>query len=358
MPSSPVLELQRRSGASIVEAYGWRLPRSWSSPEAEYEALVRSAALVDRSHVGRLRIDGADGLDLLNRLSTNQLLEMAPGWGVPTVLTSNKGRIVDLLLVLNLDDHLLVFTGPESREKVSEAIDFFTFGEDVAVRDVTEDTAMLALAGPGAAGLVDALTERGAALAPYSSLDVTVGAAEALLVRTDFLGRAEYELIAPAGQAQALWGALMAAGASHDLAPVGQDALEAVRVERGVPGHGKELTEAYNPLEAGLLHLVSFTKGCYVGQEVVTRLNTYQKVQKHLVGLVLDGGEMPSEGARIVEDGKQVGVVTSSALSPRLGRGIALAYVRKSRSEPGTRLAVEAGGGTVQAQVSELPFTS
>ena len=353
-----MLELQKRSGASVVEAHGWQLPRSWSSPDAEYEALASSVALVDRSHVGRLQIDGSDGVDLLNRMSTNQLLDMAPGQGVSTVLTSNKGRIVDVLLVLNLGDHLLVFTGPENRAAVAEAIDFYTFGEDVAVSDVTENTAMLALAGPGAAALVDALSDRRPRLDPYASQDLTIGGVDALLVRSDFLGAAEYELIAPAEQAPALWEALVTAGASHGLTPVGQEVLEAVRVERGVPSPGRELGEAYNPLEAGLLHLVSFTKGCYVGQEVVTRLNTYQKVQKHLVGLTLEGEVLPSEGARIVEDGKQTGVVTSVAVSASLGGGIALAYVRKSHSEPGTRVEIEAGDGTVPAVVSELPFSS
>jgi folate-binding protein YgfZ len=144
--------------------------------------------------------------------------------------------------------------------------------------------------------------------------------------------------------------ALAAAGAE----PVGPDAVEALRVELGIPAFGKELGESYNPLEAGLLPLISFTKGCYIGQEVVARLNTYDKVKKRLVGLRWNG-ESPEAGAPLLMEGKQAGVMTTSARSPRFG-GIGLGYVRKAHATTGTELIADSSGGPTPVRVAALPI--
>ena len=357
MLSSPLLEIQRRAGATVVETHGWELAREYSSPETEYQALTEGVALLDRTHIGRLRLDGEDGVDLLNRLSTNELLEMTAGQGCPTVLTSSKGRIVDMLVVLRLEDHLLTLTGPDNRKKVADWVDFYTFAEDVSVRDITEETAMLALGGPRATELLGRLTgQENLELAPWASFTTAIGGVNTLIVRSDFVGLVGYDLIVPAHQGSQLWTALLDLGAPYELTPVGQETLEAVRIERGVPAPGKELTEDFNPLEAGLLDLISFTKGCYVGQEVVTRLNTYKKVQKHLVGMAWGGGQKVADNARVMSDGKQIGVVTSSAVSPRVHGTIALGYVRKAHADPGARLTIESADGELEARVAELPF--
>ena len=338
-----------------------RPPRTTLGPAsvaAEYQALTAGVALVDRSHVGRLSASGEDALDLLDRLSTNALARLDIGSGAFTVLTSNKGRIVDLLFVLRQADRLLVLTAPEGRQKVADWVDFYTITEDVAVLDVTEETAMPALVGPKAAALLDELTGL-----PVSDLDANaclearIGGIETLVVRTDFCGRPAFDLVAPAEGSGDLRERILERGADVGVAPAGHAALEAVRIDRGVPVYGAELGEEYNPLEAGLLKYISFDKGCYVGQEVVARLNTYKKVQKYLVGMTWDSDVKATAGGRLLLDGKQVGVVTSTTRSPGLDRNIALAYVRKARSEPNTELTLEIGSTDVQARVVELPFT-
>ena len=128
---------------------------------------------------------------------------------------------------------------------------------------------------------------------------------------------------------------------------VGWEALDALRIERGVPAFGRELTEAFNPLEAGLIDIISFTKGCYVGQEVVARLNTYDKVQKRLMRMRWDDGAGPEPGAKLVLDGKQVGVVTSAADSPA-GSGVGLGYVRLAHASEGVVLPGEGGDFSVE----------
>jgi folate-binding protein YgfZ len=357
MPTSPAPEPQRQSGAAVQEAPSAYLPDIYSSLAEEYEAATEAVGLVDRSYTGRLRVTGDDALDLLNRLSTNQLEDLAVGKGMHTVLTSNKGRILDLLFALRLDDHLLVLTGPENSRKVADWIDFYTFVEDVAVRDATAETAMPAMMGPKAAGLLDDLTEHDvSSLSPYESVPSTIEGVAVTVVRTDFAALPGYDIVAPASQAERLWTKLLKAGTGLGIKPVGMEALELVRVEQGVPVWGKELGEDINPLEANLLEFISFSKGCYIGQEVVTRLNTYKKVQKYLVGLSWDRNDTPSPNANLFLDGKKVGAVRSAVRSLRLDKGIGLAYVKKAYAQPGVILAMESAEGDVQAVVERLPF--
>ena len=353
MPASRVLEFQRQSGATIGQAYGWQVPSSYSSVSEEYEVATNQVGLLDRSYVGRLSVTGEDGLDLLNRLSTNDLDELVvAGQGMYTVLTSSKGRILDLLFVLRLDDGLLVLTGPESRGTVAEWIDFYTFAEDVTVEDVTEDMAMLAVFGPESAALIEEMTgDDVSSLDRFHSAAANIGDMQVLVIRTDFVSVPGYDLAIPASSAERLWSELLERGAEYGIGPVGLEASELVRIERGVPGPGSELSEEFNPLEADMLEFISFNKGCYVGQEVVARLNTYQKVQKRLVSLSWDMDADPPRDAGLMLEGKRVGMLTSAAKSPRLQRGIGLGYVRKKQAQAGTQLTLETASGDIIARV-------
>ena len=311
----------------------------YSSVRDEFRAATEGAALADRSHLGRLRLSGVDALDLLNRLSTNNLDDLAVGDVQGTALTTNKGRVIDLLYALRRDDDLLVITGPETCQRVAEWIDFYTFIEDVVVTDVTEETTMLSLVGRAAASALPSLAD----VPLYGSATLTIEGIDALALRTDFAGIDGYDLIAPVEDAPALWGALEGMGA----VPVGAHALELVRIGNGVAGYGSELAEDYNPLEAGLMDFISFNKGCYIGQEVVARLNTYDKVQKHLVGLSWDGDDAPEPPAALLYDGKQVGTLTSVAAATLDGKGLGLGYLRKAYVQEGARLATDCGVGVV-----------
>ena len=317
-------------------------------PVDEYEALTRGVGVVDRSDVGRLVLRGEDAVDLVERLSTNALTELEAGEGAATVLTTNKGRIFDLLLVLRRGGDLLVLTGAGNQGRVAEWVDFYTFVEDVSVEDVTGATAMLGVVGPGAAAVVEAATGVAAAeFAPYDSRVGTVGGAETLVVRTDLVGQPGYDMVVPAADRGEALDALLSVDAAPAPVAVGGEALDLVRVERGIPAFGRELTEAFNPLEAGLIDIISFTKGCYVGQEVVARLNTYDKVQKRLMRMRWGDGGGPEPGAKLVLEGKQVGVVTSAAISPA-GDGVGLGYVRLAHASAGVALPGEGGAFSVE----------
>lgn len=294
-------------------------------------AAASGLALADRSHIGRLKLTGEDALDLLNRLSTNKLDDLAPGGVMGSVLTTNKGRVIDLLFIARQDDHLLVLTSPDTRRRVAEWIDFYTFVEDVEIADITQETAMFTLLGASPADAHPAL----AALPPRGSAIADIDGVPALAVRydSDLFGADRIDLIAPHSDAPRLRDALLARGAT----PVSAPALDLLRIERGIPAHPNELNEDYNPLEAGLWEFISFNKGCYIGQEVVARLNAYDKIQRHLVKLTWQAPDDPAPQAALYAGDRRVGALTSVAPA-EAGKRIGLGYVRKAHAAPGTLL--------------------
>ena len=329
------------------------IPAAYSTVAEEYEAATERVGLVDRSQMGRLRVIGNDAIDLLNRLSTNKLNDLEIGLGKYSVVPTNKGRIVDLLFVLRLEDHLFVLTSPEARQVVADWIEFYTFVEDVTVEDWSSESSMLGLTGPEASELLDEVAGPGTGdLLPYASTVANIDGVDGVVVRTDFLGAPGFDIVLPVDGSDRVWQHLLDQGSAARITPIGTETLEVLRIEQGLPAFGRELTEEFNPLEAGLIEHISFNKECYIGQEVIARLNTYDKVQKRLVGLSWEGDDLAPK-AKLSAGGKRVGTVTSSA-SPRHEGRIGLAYVRNAHTEPGTALAMTSSEGETEVRVEEL----
>ncbi|MCH2320224.1 MAG: hypothetical protein MK384_01040 [SAR202 cluster bacterium] len=305
-----------------------------SVPTDTYRSFTEGAATIDRLDVGRLRLAGKDAVDLLNRLSTNELMDLEIGNGLVTILTTNKGRIIDMLQVYRLEDELLVNTSVCAAGKVAEWIDYYTIMEDVQVEDITSRTTMVSIAGSKAE---DALYDSNLPIPKLQSFISTTWRDTFLTIsRTDFLGIPSYDIVAPAGSVDELWRTMELETADHEI-------VETVRIQNRVPIYGKELTEDYNPHDAGLIDYVSFSKGCYIGQEVITRLNTYDKVKKQLVVLTWSENTDVTEATRLMFEGKQVGVVTSAATWPGSYDSIGLGYVQRSLLGTVTRLETESG---------------
>ena len=328
-------------------------PTAHPSPDAlanQCAAAASGIAIADRSHSGRLKLTGEDALDLLNRLSTNKLDDLPPGGVMGSVLTTNKGRVIDLLFISRQDDHLLVLTSPDTRNRVAEWIDFYTFVEDVEIADITENTAMIALLGASPAAAHPAL----AALPPNAGAAADIDGVRALAIRSDFdlFGAPRIDLIAPLPDASRLRATLIARGAT----PINAPALDLLRIQRGIPAHPYELNEDYNPLEAGLWEFISFNKGCYIGQEVVARLNAYDKIQRHLVNLSWqDPDDAPAPQAALYDGDRRVGALTSVA-RPETGNPIGLGYVRKAYADPGTLLSAVSDTGDATEVAVEAVF--
>ena len=297
---------------------------------------------------GCLKATGEDALDLLNRLSTNKVDHLQPGHWAPTVLTSDRGRIVDLLSVIHAGECVYLLTSPGQQQVVVEWLDKYTIMEDLEVEDVSATTTVTALAGAGtdaALGLESADPERLPGL-QYPTSQVTLGTTDVIGISLPLGTLACCLLIAPSVDIEEVASALAALGASEADA----DTWEALRVSSGAPAFGSEMGEPYNPLEVGLIGAIDFTKGCYIGQEVIARLDSYERVQRYLSVLLFSDGCDATPGTPLYLEGRQAGTVTSVYRTPG-GERRGLGFVRTASATPGQSLDLQppaSGTATVQ----------
>ncbi len=342
------------TGATVfVERHGYQLPAVYSDFASEYESAINAVGIHDASYMGRLKATGEDGLDLLNRMSTNKVVDLAAGEGAVTVLTSDRGRIIDVLGVVNQGDHVMLLTSPGRQQAVIDWLDKYTIMEDLTVEDVTSEEVMLSLVGPNAGEMLG-LTSNPGYQDSLTVHSVRVGGFDALAVEQPLGPLPRYWLMVAPEDASGLWDSLVDDGATR----IGATAMDALRVNFGVPEYGPELGEPYNPLEAGLIGSVDFAKGCYIGQEVIARLDSYKKVQKYLVSLRFAAGDSSvSPGDALLQDGQPVGTITSVAPIPSDGILKGLGYVKAAAATPGAQLDV-AGQETSSAEILALaqPF--
>ena len=310
-------------GRSVVLAYG--------SVAAEYEALHSRAAMFDRSHRGRIRVSGPRAAEMITGLVTNDVSGLAPGQGCYAAALTAKGKIVADLRVFVEEGSVLVDTPPRASEGWAAMVKKFINPRIAAHTDETARLRDIGVFGVAARHLVSALTGVQApaltALAPYAHVTVELNGATVLVASVPDVGVEGFELIVPTEMYSTVWQGLADAGAT----PAGLEAWEIARVEAGRPEWGIDIDDATIPQEANFdeLHAISYTKGCYVGQETVARVHFRGHVNRHLRGLRAAGLEPPPRGATLHDAaGTQVGDVRSAVRSPMLG-GIALAMVRR-----------------------------
>jgi tRNA-modifying protein YgfZ len=318
---------------------------------AAYQAALSGAAWIRESDHGRMWLRGRDRAALLHRLSTNDLERLRPGNGLRTVFTSAIGRIIDLVTVYALDDALLLITSPGQGPTVYGMLRKNIFFQDqVTIDPIGRSHEQLTVYGPAAAQVVQAAFGQDLTGLPLHG----VRAGEVLLARTTPIGGDGVRLVVPITQLPALETALIEAGAQLlDAAD-----WEMLRIEHGAGAFGRELSQEYIPLETELDDAISFTKGCYVGQEIIARMESRGRRAKGLRGLRLSAPiDSPAAGAplKLLAAGKDAGELTSTVRSPRFGP-IGLGYVRSAHLIVGTELQI--AGSDAQATVTELPFVA
>ncbi len=323
----------------------------YASVDQEFDSATQRVALVDHSMFGQLRARGKDALDLLHRLSTNDLQNLATGDVARTVLTTDKGRIVDLITAMRGDRDLRLILSPGNEERVIGWIGKYTINEDVSMESITPSDALLTLLGPHAASLADAFT--GTALRPNTSMTVERPYGQVRVASVSSPREHSVRFLAGNTSAAHLWTELTSMGREWGLTRMGFLAYEAYRISRAIPALGGELSEEFNPLEVGLQDAVSFTKGCYVGQEVIARLDTYQKVRRRLVNLILSAA--PEQHATVTLGPEAIGRVTSSLATPVHNRYIALALVSARDVREGERISLAGEKGSIDGIVISTP---
>ncbi|HKS30337.1 MAG TPA: aminomethyltransferase family protein [Pyrinomonadaceae bacterium] len=352
---SPLDEAHRRAGASMQEQDGWLMPASYGDVMAEYRAVREAGAgLIDLSSRGRIEVGGSEAVLFLNGLITNDVKALSDNAWMLAAFPNVQGRMLATARVLHEGETFLFDTEAVTREQIMKTLGRFTLAGDFSVRDVTNETALVSVQGGTAGEVVRAvLGEEAASVERGRIVHAEHEGSQVSIMRATHTAEDGFDLFTSAEGSVPLWEALSKAGAR----PVGFDALELLRIEAGLPRYGIDIDETKVVLETGLDDAVSFTKGCYIGQEIIARIHFRGHVAKRLAGVLPDTEAEVRVGDKLrTVEGKEIGWITSAARSPRLNRMVALGYVKYDYLKPGTTLRVISNDAEIEAQVSELPF--
>ncbi|QMU97651.1 glycine cleavage system protein T [Microbacterium esteraromaticum] len=385
---TPLRDRHEALGASFTDFGGWQMPVRYTSDLAEHHAVREAAGIFDISHMAEFIVDGARAAEYLDYALAGRLSVMAVGKAKYSLLLAEDGGIIDDVIVYRMgEQRFLIISNAGNRDAVREALTARTgsfaagapvppsadgsFGfiagssGDVAVDDVSDDYALIAVQGPKAAEIVAAIDGIDEVSVPWDEQKYYAWASARyrgkplLLARTGYTGEDGFELLVDAADAAELWDAALAAGADHGLVPAGLAARDTLRLEAGMPLYGNELSLDTVPAQAGLGRVVVADKERFVGKDALAGGSTGAGAQagRTLIGLTAEGRRAGRAGyAVVLEDGTVVGEITSGALSPTLGHPIAMAYVDPSSAEEGTDLFLDVRGTKIPATRTALPF--
>ncbi|HJU06082.1 MAG TPA: aminomethyltransferase family protein [Nitrospiraceae bacterium] len=359
MKRLPLHDQHLKKGAVFQEMGGWEVPAHYGDPAAEYAAVRRNVGLADLSHRGKLRVTGEDRVKWLQSLISNDILPVAPGHGIYSGFLSHKGKMLSYFRVYVLADALMLEDVGEIGEATFQALrKFLLYGTKAKMENCSETWGLLLVSGPKSAALIkEAFGIDIGGLAPLASMTHEISGRQALVIRTEETGEIDVEILLPADALSTAWDRLWSIGEPMGLKPFGTETREVLRLEAGLPRVGIELTEEIVPPEANLEgKAFSLSKGCYPGQEVVARMDTYGSVRRHLVGLAIEAPVIPTKGAKLFSGDREVGWISSAVHSPSLGHTIAFGFPLRDFTQPGTSLTIEIEGQRYGATVCPLPF--
>ena len=357
MQRSSLFSIQQQLDATFSEVAGWALPQHYGDPQSEYQAVRQGVGLSDLSHRGWVRMTGADRQRFLHAMVSNDTASLEPGQGCYTTFLTNKGRMIADFVVYAETDAYLLEMQPQLVQPFIDALQWFIISEDVTLQDERGVWGCLALQGPRAADLLSQASGQEVPELPiYAHVQYRLDGHDVHLIRRSQADELGYQLLTSQAALPAVWQTLWSHRETCGAQAVGLAALEVLRIEAGIPIYGIDMTDETIPIEANLSDAISYTKGCYIGQEVIARIDARGHVNRKLVGFLLDGEVLPPSGAKIVASQREVGWVTSSTYSPARRQNIALGYVRHEVWDAGTELQIQTDGTSVRAVVRALPF--
>ena len=347
---TPLIKEHRSSRARLAEFAGCVLPESFTDFEQEYRAAKDNVAIFDTNWHAIFSLAGKDRVRYLHAITSNNIKELAEGYGVPALLLNPQGHILAELEVYALKEKLLTLSHLSVRERTFATLKKYILGSQVQLEDLTEKLGSIAVEGPHAASIIAEAT--GLALTGFSEFataEVEIDAVPCHLIRRSHFGGQGAEIIAPREHLGLLWTNLRASvHAQHGL-PIGMKAINALRLEAGIPWFPQDFNDTMIPHEAVLENThISFSKGCYTGQEIVERVRSRGHVNRKRVALKfsLSGPDAPAAASKLRAAGADVGYVTSAAFSPAMNAVIGIGYLRREHNTPGS--VVELDGGTAE----------
>jgi aminomethyltransferase len=348
--TSTVLTDRLATEAKQVSVYrGVKTAALYTDKTAEFAVLRSGCGVYDLGWRAKIALTGDDRVRWLNGMITNNVRDLALGHGVYGFVLTPQGRIVADLYAYNRGDSLLVDSDQEQVPKLLETFDHYIIMDDVEVTNVSDKLAAIGVTGPRSRTVLQKTGVDPGNLQALQFVDLTWNGTGLTVVRADLPALEAYELWLAPQNIAALWDALVRSGAT----PVGSDGFEALRIASGIPRFGVDIRERDLPQETGQDRALNFSKGCYIGQEIVERIRSRGNVHRAFAGFRTEG-ELPASGTKISNDGKDIGEVTSAAVLPSDPPcRVALGYLRREFANPGTTVAI----GNSPATVDALPFS-
>jgi len=340
----------------MVDFAGWEMPVQYAGLIEEHRAVRKAAGLFDVSHMGQIRVAGAGAQDFVQRLTPNDVAKLAPGRIQLSAFLTPEGTYIDDLLVCKSSPEELLLVVNASNAATDFAWAASQPHRGLAVEDVSDRYALIAIQGPKSVTIVAPLTPTDlSTLRYYAFAPGEIAGKRAILSRTGYTGEDGFELFVDPADAPAVWDALLAAGAPHGLIPAGLGARDTLRLEAGMPLYGQEIDRSTTPWEAGLDWVIKLDKGPFVGREALVAARA-RPLERRLVGFEVEGRGIARHGHKLMSDGREVGVVTSGTFSPTFEKALGMAYVEASLAAPGSALAIDVRGKAVPARVVPIPF--
>jgi len=351
---TPLYDAHVALGARLVPFAGWEMPVQYAAGiSAEHRAVREACGVFDVSHMGEVIVRGPDAIAFVNHVTSNDVSALAVGQIQYSTLLTDRGTIVDDLLVYRRADSLFLVVNAGNRDADLAHLRAHLDGFDATLEDVSDAYALIAVQGPKAPAVVQGLADQElGGIKYYRFVDGEVAGVPAIISRTGYTGELGFELYVPWDQARTVWDAIMATGA---VTPCGLGARDTLRLEAGMALYGHELDIDTTPLEAGLSWLVKLGKPDFLGKSVLLRQHE-DGVERKLVGFTFDERAIPRHGMPVWYGDLQVGTVCSGTMSPTLGEPVGTCYLPAAAAVPGSTFAVDIRGRQVPARVVSLPF--
>ncbi len=347
---TPLYDAHVEAGAKLVDFAGWEMPVQYEGIKHEHLAVRSACGVFDVSHMGEVETEGPGAGALLQRMLTNDISKLSVGGALYSCVCRKDGGVLDDVFTYRLaDEHYLTVTNASNHDRIFGWFERHAEDFDADVSDRLESYAMLAVQGPNAREIVGTMAQ-GELPARHRIADMNLGPGDALVCGTGYTGEDGVEILVRPEAAAALWEELLVAGAT----PAGLGARDTLRLEVGYCLYGNELTEGRTPIEAGLDWALVDGSG-FIGQERCSQ-QLRDGTDERLAAFTIVGQGIPRQGNTVLRVDEPVGQVTSGTMSPSLGKGIGMAYVRTDLAEPGAELEVDVRGRRRPARIEERPL--
>lgn len=355
MKCSPIQAFHEAAGATFVEDGGWRMPARFGDPAAEYRAVRSRAGWIDLTNRAVLSFSGPDTVEWLQGMLSNDINALGPGTGIQAAILNIQGKILADVRVLCTEDGFLIDLWERLEPGIVEHLERYLIADEVEIEDRSEALGNISLQGPEARRALSLVldTER-LPSAPLAHVSIPHEGSSILVVAASHTGEEGFDLLMPKPQLEPFLDRARSAAA---IPWIGLEAQQVLRIEAGIPRYGVDMDAENLLLETSMDNAVSFTKGCYLGQEVVERIRSRGHVNKKLIGIKCDGDTVPESGDAVESEGRErIGSITSATFSPHCGASIALGYVAREHAVAGRPVAVRHSGKAIPAVVAQLPF--